>query len=79
MATWLEEALGYVTTTVTTLLGSLSTSTAVFFQNLVMTVDETTGAITGINAMGGFIFMLLGISFVLGIIGWVSSLVRNLR
>lgn len=78
MAAWLTEALGFVTGTVSTLLGSLTADTAIAFKNLVMTVDET-GVITGINPLGGFIFMLLGIGFVTGIIGWISSLVRRLR
>ena len=77
--TWLTDALGYVTSTVSTLLQSLSSDTAVFFRNLIMNVDAETGAISGINSLGGFVFMLLGIGFVTGIIAWVTTLIRNLR
>lgn len=70
---FITDAISAVTTTVQQLLQNIGSSTAEFFSSLILT---ETGSL---NAMGLFIFMLLGISLALAIVGWVTSLVRNRR
>lgn len=70
---FITDAIGAVTTTVSQLLASIGASTAEFFSSLILTETGT------LNSMGLFIFMLLGISLALAIVGWVTSLVRNRR
>lgn len=73
MMEFITDAISAVTTTVSQLLTNIGGSTAEFFQSLILT---ETGSL---NSMGLFIFMLLGISLALAIVGWVTSLVRNRR
>lgn len=71
--TFISEAITALTDTVTALLGNIGSSTAGFFSDLILTEENA------LNALGLFIFMLVGISVAFAIVGWVTSLVRNRR
>lgn len=71
--TWLTDLLSIITTSVTTLLGSLGTGIVGLAEDLFLNAEGD------LTVVAGIVFVSVGLSIALGAVSWVSTLIRNRR
>ena len=71
-----ESIVTTIITAITSFVSGLGSAFLAAFQNIFM-IKGTDGTFNGINDLGIFILVFVGIAFGYGVIRWITGLFRN--